>query len=554
MSLKSKRTPGQSAAMRDKPRPRRAYVAMSGGGARGLLHIGAIGAIEERNYVVLGWAGTSIGAIFAALAAAGFRANDLVDPERSTTILSQINRLNPRVTSITDLFGRLRWIAIKNLRRDIRKPARALLGYGGTLTIMMALIILASSRSWVWGIWLAVAFTGLICALAAILLNGFGRLRWLKEILRRLLQERMFPEEPGRIVRMSDFGRHGRPTLKIVAANLTTKKPQLFSPELTPDVDIADAVVASIALPVVFRLPRIRISGTADLQVGQVRRDMFADGGIVSNLPAWPFDEERAIDPHVPTLAFELVGNDVESAPRRLTWPMAFLRTGLFGSGELNLRAANGMVHVPLDSQIGLLDFDLPVERVFEIVSSARLASGHILDQVQTATGSDPFRMAAKNLEIHEFIRSTLSNLRRLAPRGPGRIKVATALKDPDLRLSMRLQFSVVDSANENVLELVPREGFVLQRAVETGQPSFFTEPLPHRFDLRNVSAERRKALKADARWYLVVPVSDPLDRSDPCFVLATGTRAVADSPDAQLLVEYFIDRIRKIYQSTPQD
>ncbi len=527
---------------------------MSGGGARGLLHIGAMGAIEERDYEVLGWAGTSIGAIFAALAAAGYRADDLIDPERRTTIMSKINGLNPRVITITDLFGRFRWVAIKNLRRDIRNPAQAVLSYCGTLIVMMALIIWASSQSWVWGGLLALAFIGLILALTAMLLNGFGRLRWLKEILRRLLQERMFPDEPGRIVRMSDFGRHGRPTLKIVAANLTTKQLQLFSPELTPEVDIADAVMASIALPVVFRLPRILMRDTSDRQVGQLRRDMFADGGIVSNLPAWPFDEERAIDPHVPTLAFELVGNDNKSAPRHLTWPMAFLRTGLFGSGELNLRAANGLVHVPLDSQIGLLDFDIPVGRVFEIVTSARLASGHILDQVQTASTADPSRMAAKNLEIHEFIRSTLSTLRRLAPRGPGRIRVATAVRDPDLRLSMRLQFCIVDSAPENVLELVPREGFVLQHAVETGQPSFFTEPLPHRFDLRNVSTERRQALKAEARWYLVVPVPDPLDRSNPCFVLATGTRAVASGPDTQLLVEYFIDRIRKIYQSPAQN
>jgi len=350
---------------------------------------------------------------------------------------------------------------------------------------------------------------------------------------------------------MSDFGSNGRPTLKIVAANLTTGRLQLFSPDLTPGVDVADAVVASIALPVVFRLPRIRLFDQRFPATTATKGDLFADGGIVSNLPAWPFDEERAIDPHVPTIAFELLEDGSKAAPRRLTWPMAFLRTGLFGSGELNLRAANGLMHVPLSSEIGLLDFDIPRDQVFRAVRNARWATDHILDQFEAAHGMDPTRIQAMNLEIHEVIRSSLSALRRLAPRGPGQIRVATAVKAPDLRLSMRLQFSVVQSAFENTIELVPVEGFVLKDAVETGRASFLREPLPHQLDLRNVSAERRRSLKAGARWYLVVPVSGPVPGSPPCFVLATGNRPLAEGHDTQLLVENFIDRIQRIYEAT---
>ena len=34
---------------------------------------------------------------------------------------------------------------------------------------------------------------------------------------------------------------------------------------------------------------------------------LFLDGGLVSNLPAWPFDEERALDPDALTIAVEII-------------------------------------------------------------------------------------------------------------------------------------------------------------------------------------------------------------------------------------------------------
>ena len=61
--------------------PHRVFVAFAGGGAKGLIHVGALKALEDRQVQFCGLAGTSAGAVVAALKAAGFEASDLLDPE-----------------------------------------------------------------------------------------------------------------------------------------------------------------------------------------------------------------------------------------------------------------------------------------------------------------------------------------------------------------------------------------------------------------------------------------------------------------------------------------
>ena len=60
-------------------------MVLSGGGARGFAHIGTLRAMERRDLRVEVWAGTSIGAIIAALSAAGYRADDLLELARSVS-------------------------------------------------------------------------------------------------------------------------------------------------------------------------------------------------------------------------------------------------------------------------------------------------------------------------------------------------------------------------------------------------------------------------------------------------------------------------------------
>ena len=57
-------------------------LALGGGGARGLAHIGVLQALEERGHAIAAIAGCSMGGIVGALAGAGYRARDMVDAIR----------------------------------------------------------------------------------------------------------------------------------------------------------------------------------------------------------------------------------------------------------------------------------------------------------------------------------------------------------------------------------------------------------------------------------------------------------------------------------------
>jgi hypothetical protein len=83
----------------------RVFVAFAGGGAKGLSHVGALEALEEHKVEYQGCAGTSAGAIIAALAAARVKADDMVDPHSDASIVLEINSHLPHIKVLTDLFG-----------------------------------------------------------------------------------------------------------------------------------------------------------------------------------------------------------------------------------------------------------------------------------------------------------------------------------------------------------------------------------------------------------------------------------------------------------------
>ena len=66
----------------------RAFVALEGGGAKGVLHVGALSALEREGIEIRGLAGTSAGAIVAALAAAGYTSREIADDRSDHNILA----------------------------------------------------------------------------------------------------------------------------------------------------------------------------------------------------------------------------------------------------------------------------------------------------------------------------------------------------------------------------------------------------------------------------------------------------------------------------------
>lgn len=73
--------------------------------------------------------------------------------------------------------------------------------------------------------------------------------------------------------------------LFLMGTNLSTGFGEVFSSERTPGMRIADAVRVSMSLPLFFAAVR------------NARRDVYVDGGLLSNYPVKIFDREKYIDP-----------------------------------------------------------------------------------------------------------------------------------------------------------------------------------------------------------------------------------------------------------------
>lgn len=85
--------------------------------------------------------------------------------------------------------------------------------------------------------------------------------------------------------------------LKIVSANISTQQIQIYSRKETPHFEIAQAVLASCSIPVMF-------------PPAKHGHDDVVDGGVFSNFPMWLFDDEReqAVD-STPVLGFSLISD-----------------------------------------------------------------------------------------------------------------------------------------------------------------------------------------------------------------------------------------------------
>ncbi|KDM67989.1 patatin-like phospholipase family protein [Acidiphilium sp. JA12-A1] len=479
---------------------KRAFVALAGGGAKGLIHVGALRALEDRNVAFHGLAGTSAGAIVAALKAAGFLSRELLDPDGGPTLMDQLSAIDPEISRATDIFGKAGWARVLAFRWAAGHAW--LLGLVGVLVAIAlptGLILAGASRSG--PIILAVATVTILVAGLAILgarflVGGLADVRRFRSALATLLQRKMFPEDPDRVVLMSDFGKDGRPTLKIVSANLSKRRLQLFSPERTPGVATADAVAASICLPIIFSPWRIDQS-------------TFVDGGIVSNLPAWPFDEERELDPQALTIAVEIA--DTSNAPivRRFNWLPSAVRTALFGSGELNLRVSGQAEQLVLESSLNLLQFDLTLEQARQEVRDGEAAALVRLDK-RLFRRPELYRNACEVTRglAEDVIESALDMKAK-------RVRVAIAVPDKDYHHSLRLRFSSGYEADADEAMLVPIVGSVLGEAWRARESRFELVPFPPEFDLPGDANRLRRNLRwPRLAWQLCIPISDDTKRA----------------------------------------
>ncbi len=83
-------------------------LVLSGGGARGIAHIGVVKALREKGIEIKAVAGTSAGALVGALFAAGVDADEMLELVGSSGIFSPVN-IRPGISGLfkTDTMGKL---------------------------------------------------------------------------------------------------------------------------------------------------------------------------------------------------------------------------------------------------------------------------------------------------------------------------------------------------------------------------------------------------------------------------------------------------------------
>lgn len=480
--------------------PPRVFVALAGGGAKGIVHVGALKALERQHVVFAGLSGTSAGAIVATLKAAGFDADDIADARTGKTIFDAISAIDPGMRSAVDLFGRGGWYRVRFVRWVTRHVGLHWLMFLVAVAVIVPVAVLVfwhdaprQAEHIAGAVLLAVV--GGAAGAAWTLLGGLADLGEFRSALAALLTRRLFPGEPKRPVLMRDFDGTARPLLKIVAANISTRRLALFSAERTPDVAVADAVAASIAIPFLFRLPRIR-------------GDLHADGGIVSNLPAWPFDEERELDPDAYTIAIEIADPPAPALVGSRSWLPSLLRTALFGSSELNLRAVSRSEMITLATDIGLLDFDRSRTDLMATVASAtRAAEATVIAELFQRPAIYRDACVVTRQLVDATFAAQPSLLR--AGRRTGRVRVALAIPDGGHTRSLRLRYAEGYDGCPDERILLPIAGTVAGKAWTEKTPRFELAPLPPELSLQGPHDAHLRALVWSAlAWTICIPIS----------------------------------------------
>jgi NTE family protein len=391
-----------------------AIAVFEGGGARGIAPVGGLRAAEGHGLRWEAVAGTSAGAIVAALVAAGYTAERIFDPDRAEPPRHVVERvLRCRVIDLFDP----RW-----------DPFRRLLGAPTRL-----------GRVAPWSAWCPAALlplaTWLPLCLSVAVRHGGGVARALS---RRgwFSAEAMIPRFDA-ILRDSGSVRPGHGglvtfddlplPLSIVATDIERGEPLVFDRHNHPDFPVARAVAASIAVPGVMRPVEAEIQGTD----GRRRRLRLLDGGMVSNLPAWLFEDERYRNPDIPTLAFTLADEPGRlDTLRELAGAVA--RTAIFGGQGVALRGVDNLIEVRLPTPgLDLLKFDATLDEARRAHKAAHDAALRVLNE----------ELVGRQAQIAAVMGAMLSRLRDDIGHPGARLRAAIAVRSS--RELLRFRFHV---------------------------------------------------------------------------------------------------------------
>lgn len=535
---------GESAGHVSRP----VFAVFEGGGAKGIAHIGALQAIQDNRLDIIGVAGTSAGALIALLASIGLEAGDIMSAEDpNANLLTRVGQ------TPVGLLGESQWKALVRLRKRglLAMTTGALFGLVVNLVIapriMGTLIKGVCNRGHFGTVSIEKFINGAIKARLAEI-AAQGDLDW------------PVPER----ATFADLAR-GWPTvvpLKIVVTDVDQGTIEIFDAHATPNVIVAEAVAASISIPIVFK----------PAAIPSFRPGRFADGGLVSNLPIWSFSEEKLgferehyAQPPVPVVGFTLANPKTkESAPGApigiKTYLGRLIGAALQGSQGAALRFLDDVTIIPLETALMTLDFDAG----WEAYAAAREAGRKSADRhLRFALDVKPDRIAAELSTVRTSVLTTI-NSKRQTEEKPELDELRVNLIRPYGAYSLRVMESIGMETDADDRLLLDRRGRGAAEVFRVRGLRRFQ--LGAKFEARSreyMTKYERALVRKSVRTVLCVPIfADSTDwalpedqRPEPAGVLAIDSDAnLATEFDDNDLWNMLVDQSAVLYEAVSSE
>lgn len=239
-----------------------ADAVFEGGGVKGIGLVGAVAVAEERGYHWSNVAGTSAGAIVAALLAAGYNAAEL-----------------------KKIMGELDYNRFKDASTLDKVPV-----------------------------------VGPVTSL--ILEKGIYQGKFFENWMREILREKNVRTFKDLIMEEFKTDERYRFKLRVIASDISQGKMLVLPQDIAgygirpEDLDVAAAVRMSMSIPFFYEPVALKSDNAK-------QASYIVDGGVLSNFPVWLFDIQGDA-PQWPTFGFKLAEPE-EGAPRRVRGPISLL-------------------------------------------------------------------------------------------------------------------------------------------------------------------------------------------------------------------------------------
>jgi NTE family protein len=526
------------------------FVAMQGGGARGIVHVAGVIAINDLGLDVRGVAGTSAGSMVAALVAAGYKGRELVDPYDKAHIFSGFPK-DSKYKSPQNLFTPGGWRLLRRLRLITGAPKfifsllskkHSLVRRFGhmvalkvtLIAILLSVLSVVSFYYWLFINFPVAAYFSVIASAAGILslsayaahklqkgLTTVGKVRdFIDYSLRLKLADKLPGKSLTEPIYFSDMAAAGCPPLKIVATNLCKEDLELFCLEKTPDVAVADAVAASICIPVLFSPWEVEVDRIGH-ELSDPAVNKFVDGGLLSNMPAWPFDEQRLLYPDIPTVTFNLKPDDHVLGNKH--WASAMIGAVVNGAQELDTRAAGKIVNLSLPTSLKMLDFHVDEERVYKEVKSPVSA---IKDKLIEELHDAPLALRNAAHDIRNLVDMLLEKYKGSLHSGlkSHRLRVAIAVQRGNSMVTLStVAFSGYERADEDFEITMPMEGLFAGEAWRKRNSSFDSRTEPKGKAPFSAKVHANGKIWNDLEWVFCKPlITKPKEgrKLRPCVVI----------------------------------